>query len=224
MIGLNTTDLTLTSYWPIINQATTNFITGESLVSNSPLFGTDQYGLADGTLKIIDGNSIWQAPSGVYFPGDFTVIAWIKPYSCQSNARFIDFGSGAGIDNILISYSWSAGVCNPRATAMNGSYSPSHVVLSQAMSANQWSHLAVSLCGSTLSVVLGGTYSGSANGISVRNVQRTSNYFGKSNWGGADPNANAEFDEIKIYSRCLNMTEIAYDRNNYKSLYFTIPL
>lgn len=55
------------------------------------------------------GNSyIWlnwgylSAPAGVYFSGDFSVSVWIYVINFSVWERIIDFGNGAGGNNVLI--------------------------------------------------------------------------------------------------------------------------
>ena len=45
------------------------------------------------------------------------------------------------------------------------------------------------------------------------NVKRNISYIGKSNWI-ADSNADADFDELKIFNRGLTKQEILFEMNN----------
>ena len=44
------------------------------------------------------------------------------------------------------------------------------------------------------------------DGVIPRNINRSSNYIGGNNWNVA--NANADFDDIKIFNIALNSNEI----------------
>ncbi len=47
---------------------------------------------------------------------------------------------------------------------------------------------------------------------SPNNIMRAKNYIGKSNWG--DPNVDAIYDELKIFSIALNQSQIRFEMNN----------
>ena len=46
------------------------------------------------------------------------------------------------------------------------------------------------------------------------NITRTQNYIGRSDSYPIDPDANAIIDELKIFNRGLNQSEIENDMNN----------
>ena len=47
----------------------------------------------------------------------------------------------------------------------------------------------------------------------MKNITRTSNYIGRSNWM-VDQDANADYDDLKIFDRSLNQQEILFEKNN----------
>ena len=71
-----------------------------------------------------------------------------------------------------------------------------------------WSHLAVQFNAGSFLFYLNGILTGKRTGASSpQPVNRTLNYFGKSNWM-SDSKVNAIFDEIRIYNRALSQSEI----------------
>lgn len=220
----NNSDTSLTSYWPILEQSPTDFISGQDLSSTSPTYGVDQYGSSGGSIMTTNSTNYWQAPPAVYFSGDFTVLGWIKPYTCETNARFFDFGVGNLQDNIVFCYDCLSyhPNCHPFVQIFNQGSGSAFNVYPNGLTLNQWNHVAVSLCSSAISTYLNGNFQVSVTGLSIRAVNRTASYFGKSNWN--DPYSNAEYDEIKFYNRCMTPTEIAYDKASVKSLINSITL
>ena len=71
-----------------------------------------------------------------------------------------------------------------------------------------WFHLAVEFNSGTMLVFKNGIQIGSLSGVSFNNIVKISNFFGKSNWVN-DPLLNdAVIDELKIFNRPLNSSEI----------------
>ena len=82
-------------------------------------------------------------PPATYFSGDFTIECWVKPTAYSNWSRVIDFGNGAGSNNVLFG------------TSYGGSGKPGFYVGGSQFSANdqiplnQWSHIAATLSGNT---------------------------------------------------------------------------
>jgi hypothetical protein len=76
-------------------------------VRGANLFGGSRYSFVpdrfcSANSAIYFNQGYLQAPSGVYFSGDFTVTAWIYLKSYKSSSRLIDFGNGVANNNILV--------------------------------------------------------------------------------------------------------------------------
>lgn len=188
--------------------------------SPNPTYGVDQYGVSGGTIKVTDNTMYWQAPSDIYFYGDYTVILWIKTIDCFSNSRVFDFGAGPLADNIILAYLSNSGIC----TMYSQVYTASNLLLNLGTSVpitlGQWTHFAITVCGNTMTVYYDNNQPSLSATFTVRPVLRNSAFFGKSNWN--DPSPNSEFDEIRFYNRCLTQDEIANDKANVKSLIYNI--
>lgn len=217
------TDSSLISYWPILEQSTIELISGQELSSPSPTYGVDQFGSSKGSIMTTNSTTYWQAPSGIYFSGDFTAMGWIKIHSCVINARFFDFGNGEQADNVFMSIGYypSRPNCYPYGQVLNQNVSSPYNNLSTQLTIDQWTHLAMTLSGTTLTTYLNAGNQQSVVALLIRSVVRSLNFFGKSNWA-SDPYSNAEYDEIKFYNRSLGQTEIANDMNNVKRLLYPV--
>ena len=166
-----------------------------SILSNSNSNALD----FDGT------NDYASLPAGVYFNGDFTIECWVYPKSFPNWARIIDFGNGAGSDNILLAYTY--GTSGAPGFYVEGS----QFQATQTLPLNQWSHISATLSGTTATIYINGVATGTATFPTPVNVTRTKCYIGKSNWG--DPYANAVFDELRIWNTAKTQAEIHSSMN-----------
>ena len=140
-------------------------------------------------------------PAATYFSGDFTIECWVYPRSFANWARIIDFGNGAGSNNVLLSYTY--GTSGAPGFYVEGQ----QFQATQTLSLNQWSHIAATLNGNTATIYINGIAAGTATFPKPVNIVRNNCYVGKSNWGG-DPNANATFDELRIWNVAKTAAEI----------------
>jgi hypothetical protein len=168
--------------------------------SFSPLYNT-----ATNALDFDGGSDYASAPPAVYFSGDFTIECWVYPKSFPNWARIIDFGNGAGSNNVLLAYTYG------------GSGAPGLYVegtqfqANQTLPLNQWSHIAATLSGNTATIYINGISAGTATFPKPVNIIRNNCFIGKSNWG--DPDANAIFDELRIWNTARTQAEIQSSMN-----------
>ena len=149
-----------------------------------------------------------QVPPGSYFSGDFTVTAWINLRSYQHYSRIIDFGNGENNDNVILGFN---GLTYNLRGEIRSAQSQSQKILiasSVSIQLNQWYHVAFVLSGTNGIIYVNGSLA--ANGVlNVPNdVKRSSNYIGKSNWNNNDRNADAVYDDLKIYNEALSAESI----------------
>lgn len=145
-------------------------------------------------------NDYVSLPPAVYFNGDFTIECWVYPKSFANWARIIDFGNGAGSDNVLLSYTY--GTSGAPGFYVEGS----QLQATQTLPLNQWSHVAATLSGNTATIYINGVAAGTATFPTPVNITRNYCYIGKSNWG--DPYANAVFDELRIWNTAKTQAQI----------------
>jgi hypothetical protein len=150
-----------------------------------------------------------QVPTGVYFSGDFTFTAWIYLKSYQSWSRIFDFGNGPVSDNVYLSMIETTS--NMQACIYKGS---SYALIDppSVINLNNWYFISFVLSGTTGYIYVNGNQA--INGIMYvpNNIIRTTNYIGKSNWGAS--NADAIYDEFKIYQVALSSDEIMNEYQN----------
>ncbi len=156
-----------------------------------------------------------QAPSGVYFSGDFTITAWINLRGYQTWGRVLDFGNGngnGGTDNILIGLNANT---KQFRSCIIASSSESCMVTPYEFELNQWHHIAYVLKGTTASFYIDGSLSVSQENSQIpRNVTRNNCYIGATYWGSFGSRAQASYDDIKIYKGALSATQILNDYTN----------
>ena len=197
------------------------------MIGGATLYGGSNYAFTydrfcNPNQAVYFNNGYLQVPPGVYFSGDFTFIAWVNWKTFLAWERIIDFGIGIN-DNVLVAMDQGYGTIlsvglyeGPNYNNLNAGSSFQYL--------DQWYHVAVVLRGTQVYWY----YNGSLIGTSItyytpNNLIRTSNYIGKSNWPTI-PNANAIYDEIKIYQGAMTQTQILQDytnsSNNGKCFFF----
>jgi hypothetical protein len=181
--------------------------TGSTYVNKNGAIGVSGVNKNGATISAInnaldfDGTDDYVSlPAGVYFNGDFTIECWVYPRSFATWARIIDFGNGAGSNNVLLAYSFGN-------SGAPGFYvEGSQFQATQTLPLNQWSHIAATLSGTTATIYINGVAAGTSIFPVPVNITRTKCYIGKSNWG--DPYANAVYDELRIWNTAKTSSQI----------------
>ena len=146
-----------------------------------------------------------QVPSGVYFSGDFTITAWIYLLAYQSYSRIIDFGNGGSSDNVV--FSMLSNSAKLYAHIYNAASATSFMSTPSLIQLNTWYHVAFVFKGTVGYIFFNGNLATSGTQYVPKNVSRSSNYIGKSNWIN-DLNAKATYDDLRIYEGALSATQI----------------
>ena len=220
------------NYWPIAGSTIDVIGQMNMEIQLNGQLTTDRFGNADSALKLSKGYA--SVPPAVYFDpatGGFTFMSWVKIISVNSYQRIFDFGLGPNADNIMIT-------CDGQSLNLRFDTYLSGAIMGvfyfPQIELNKWYHIAVSVSGSTATLFLDGVKQGEKSGNEMkvqsllfdlififlnflkgyqyRAIERTKNYFGKSNW-----NSNGLFDgvldDVKIFNRSLNAFEIGYEMN-----------
>ncbi len=205
----------LTNYW-IFNGDVNDAIGDAHLYDGlSASLTFDRFGRENSALSLING--YYRVPPGVYFSGTrISFMAWVKVRNYGSYSKLIDFGNGQ-TENIQLSLS-NSDTGKPYSYFSSGSLSiwgdsNSRLIL------NKWQHLAYVFSFPNYFIYIDGievTTPGSKTSyasFSFANVIRSSNFIGRSNWAG-NSNADADFDDLKIFNRALTAQEIQFEMNN----------
>jgi hypothetical protein len=206
----------LVNYWPF--DLSLNDSIGEANLYNcdNNNYINDKYGNIGSALRLRRGYC--HIPPGVYFNNsDYSLTVWIRPRNYGDWPKIIDIGNGKSNDNVFFTYSQEGHyVCfaNIQKTNWDQSVFSKIPIASQKLKLNQWSHLAfVYRKSNNSNIYINGTLVyDQFYPFSPLNVYRKKNYLGKSNWN-SDAYADADFDELKIYNRALNFSEVLFDMN-----------
>jgi hypothetical protein len=187
--------------------------------NDATLYGSLAYGIGNGgALNFPGGNANYaKTKNGVYFSGgSFTIQSWVYPVEILNWNRIIDFGNGAGSNNILLSNTY--GTSGAPGLYIEGAQFQATTVLTL----NTW-HFVCATYNSTTRVAaiyVDGQPSGTGNNYPApSNVNRTLCYIGRSNWGFGDPNFHGGLGSVQIYSGYLTAAEIAANYNSTKEKY-----
>lgn len=210
----------LINYWPFIE----NY---NDIIGGSNMYGGENYYLTSDRIGK-DNSALWlndgyiQVPSGIYFSGDFSVLAWVKIHEHKALSRLIDFGELGGRDNVIIVLSTMPNYT----TDAEIFYGTKGLALNSLgnLTIGVWNHLALTLRQNIASFYLDGQLIGQNNNVSINNVNRSNCYFGFHNWGQNTDfkKANAEIDEVKFYNKALSQSQIIDDFNFNDQILFEL--
>ena len=196
--------LNLINYWPFDGNRV-DIVTGKYLTMGQSAFFSNDHNQNENTALDLN-NGYVQAPEGIYFNGDFTISAWVMLKKDTKYGRILDFGNGQRSDNIVLSFSDNLTRMVYLYT-INESAEKSSIATS-ALNLNEWYFITACLENNTIKIYLNGSLVLSdQTQIIPRNITRTKNYIGKSNWEG-DEMVDGKIDELKIFNRALNASEI----------------
>jgi len=191
-----------------ITSTPANYVNRNGAVGNGGVTNNGAIISSNNGLSFEGTDDYVSLPSGVYFNGNFTIECWVYPRSFGNWARILDFGNGAGNHNILLAYTY--GTSGAPGFYVEGT----QFIATQTLTLNQWSHIAATLNGTTATIYINGVAAGTSTfSTPPANITRNNCYVGKSNWGG-DPNANAVFDELRIWNTEKTQAEIQSAMNS----------
>ncbi|CAF1083883.1 unnamed protein product, partial [Brachionus calyciflorus] len=175
-------------------------------------FIPNRLGIPNSAISLSTG--YYNLPPRNYFDGEFTLMAWTRLTKTAHFQRFIE----CGIDRFkAVIASLSDGYSNrPHYTIFYGnSESSLRVISANPLEIGVWYHLTF-----TFKNKIGYYY---RNGVMDKfgeleypiNITRTVCFLGRSQYPESDPDASADFDDIKIFNKALNEDEILkeYQKN-----------
>lgn len=205
-----TFDPSLINYWPINNDLK-DLIGNADLISRQPIWETGVYSQSVSSLRVIDDDRsylTWQ--NGTYFTGDLTFTGWFNAYSCYNQMVYFSCASSSS-DMVLLGLSDSTSNCIPFVRIGYENWT-----LAYTLSTNVWNHIALTLQNGIALLYINGAYVDTKSLTAPINSTRTQCYFGRLPLSAQD--ANASFDEMKIYNRALSSVEIKLDFSRQNSL------
>ncbi|ACU73856.1 protein of unknown function DUF1680 [Catenulispora acidiphila DSM 44928] len=158
----------------------------------------------------LDGASGYVAlPSGLLSgAGDFTIATWVKLDSAPSWSRIFDIGSGTTSYMFLTP---NSGAGTLRFAITTGGWSTEQQINSSAtLPTGAWTHVAVTVAGSTGTLYVNGAAVGSTTGMTLNAGSlggSPNSWLGRSQYAG-DPFLPGALDNTRIYSRALSAGEI----------------
>ncbi|MEO5714444.1 MAG: LamG-like jellyroll fold domain-containing protein [Luteolibacter sp.] len=187
-------------------------------LTNGPVWTT---GLFDGAVSIpaVNNESV-TLPSGIVSGlGDFTISGWVKVNAFSTFSRIFDFGSGT-TNYMYLTPQYTATAPNsaklrfairtPSVTEDPSGAALNRIDSTIAITAGVWTHVAVTLAGTTGRIYVNGTLAGTTTTMTLKPSDlgnTTLNWFGDSQFG-ADPTFNGLLDDFRILSRALSEAEI----------------
>jgi hypothetical protein len=191
----------LVNYWPIQNNVDDIVGCADMYNGKNIQYTNDRFGSSNSAISLIDG--YYQVPAGVYFKGDLTISLWIRLRAQVAWAKIVDFGNGAGMENVIISASFEGSGC-PAPEILNAN-SKVRLISSTPLNLGAWTHLVFTLNGTLGSIYLNGTLTAQNSIYVPNNVIRSPYYIGKSHW--PDGNLNADLDDLRFYNRSITPSE-----------------
>jgi hypothetical protein len=159
-------------------------------------------------VKLSGAGEYVSMPTGIVSSlTDFTISAWVNPAATSTWSRVFDFGTGTTANMFL---TVSAGTAPRFAITNSGSGGEQRLNATSALPLNTWSHLAVTLSGTTGTLYVNGTAVATNTAMTLHPASLGStanNWIGRSQY--ADPFLSATVDDFHIYNRALTGSEVA---------------
>jgi hypothetical protein len=137
---------------------------------------------------------------------DFTIAAWVNPAATSTWSRVFDFGTSTG-NYMFLTVNAGGG---PRfAITTSGNGAEQQLNRPGQLPLNTWTHLAVTLSGTTGTLYVNGTPAATNTTMTLRPAGlgvTSNNWIGRSQF--ADPLLAATVDDVQLYGRALTAAEV----------------
>jgi hypothetical protein len=160
-------------------------------------------------VKLNGADEYVSLPTGIVNGlSDFTVSAWVDPASDDTWSRVFDFGTGTTVNMFLTVNGGGSGLRFGITT--NGNGAEQDLTGGGQLPVNTWSHVAVTLSGTTGTLYLNGTPVATSPTMTLKPSSlgsTTQNWIGRSQY--PDPFLSGTVDDFTIYDRALTPAEVA---------------
>ena len=138
----------------------------------------------------------------------FTAMLWVKLMATGYYPRIFEFSNGVVVDSFMISFEDTANVRSSTSNSANSAWNL-FAVSNTSLSLGVWAHVATTVDTNAHIIYVNGKQVGNAAGSTCRGgIIRNSCKIGRSDSYPTIPYLNAVLDEIKMFNRVLNQTEI----------------
>ncbi len=167
-------------------------------------------GVIGNALDLNGSNAHATLPTGVVeHLGDFTIHGWVYLDTISTWSRIFDFGTGTSVNMFLTPK--AGGSDSVRFAITNdGAGGEQRIDGSAALSTGTWTHVAVTLAGTTGTLYVDGSAVGTNSSMNLYPgaiATTTLNYIGRSQY--SDPYLDGAVDEFTIVGRAMSSSEIS---------------
>ena len=177
---------------------------------NGPVWVAGANSKVTGALSFDGTNYHVTLPAGVVSTlQDFTISTWVKLNAVSDFMRIFDISSGGNAYMFLTPRATDTQTARFGITLTGGSASQERIHGTAALPTGVWTHVAVTVAGSTGTLYVNGVAVGSNTSMTLKPSSlgnTTLNYLGRS---PTTNYLNGSLDEFQIFSRALSASEIA---------------
>ena len=179
-------------------------------ITNSGATGPRVPGKIGNAVQLSGNGEYVDLPDGIVSGlHDFTISAWVNPSANSAWSRVFDFGTGTN-DYMFLTLSAGGGPLRFAITT-SGNGAEQQINGPGTLPLNTWSHVAVTLSGSTGTLYVNGQPVGTNSNMTLNPAAlgaTNNNWIGRSQFSG-DPFLAATVDDFQIYDHALSAADIA---------------
>jgi hypothetical protein len=178
-------------------------------IPNAGASGPRVPGRLGNAVRLNGADEYVSLPTGIVSAlSDYTVSTWLNPASGDTWSRVFDFGTGTAVNMFMTVNAAGSGL--RFAITNNGNGAEQTLTGGGQLPLNTWSHVAVTLSGTTGTLYLNGTPVATNPNMTLKpsSLGNTNqNWIGRSQY--PDPLLNGTVDDFNIYNRALSPADVA---------------